>query len=113
VETVAETEIVQEPGTDTPVEIEATSNQLAAVEAERRWFRAVVKGFLLGAPIGALVFVGLVSLALVGQGVEIKGALVVAVVVGINGGLFFGPWAAVLKHSPALDEADERAAYHP
>ncbi|MGH9026932.1 MAG: hypothetical protein ACRDWD_12570 [Acidimicrobiia bacterium] len=107
-----ETEVVEDPGTDTPIEIEATSSQLAAVEAERGWFRAVVKGGLIALPIGALVFVGLAALALVGQGFQMTSMLVVAAVVGLNAGAFFGPWAAVIRHAHMVDEADARAAHH-
>jgi hypothetical protein len=110
--TAVDTEVVEEPGTDTPIEIEATRSQLAALEAERGWFRGAIKGGIIGLPIGALVFVGLAALALVGQGFEMTAMLVVAAVVGLNAGLFFGPWAAVVRHAHMIDEADERAAHH-
>jgi hypothetical protein len=110
--TAVETEVVEDPGTDTPIEIEATGGQLAALEAERGWFRGAVKGGIIGMPIGALVFVGLAALALVGQGHQVNAALVVAGVVGLNAGLFFGPWAAVVRHAHMVDEADEHAAHH-
>ena len=107
-----DTEVVEEPGTETPIEIEVTAAQLAALEEERGWFRGVIKGALIGLPIGAAAFLGLVSLALVGQGFEVKGMLVVAIIVGFNAGAFFGPWAAVVRHAHRVDEADERAAHH-
>jgi hypothetical protein len=103
---------IEEPGTETPHEIEATSAQLAAIEEERGWFRGVIKGGLIGFPIGALAFVGLVAISLVGQGFEMKSMLVVAAIVGLNAGAFFGPWAAVVAHAHKVDEADARAAHH-
>lgn len=107
-----ETEVIEEPGTETPHEIEKTSAQLAAIEEERGWFRGVVKGGLLGLPIGAAAFVGLAALSLVGQGFELTPMLVVAAIVGLNAGAFFGPWAAVVAHAHRVDEADARAAHH-
>jgi NO-binding membrane sensor protein with MHYT domain len=110
--TSVETEVVEDPGTDTPIEIEASASQLAAIEEERGWFRGVIKGGLIGLPIGAVAFVGIAAISLVGQGFEIKSMLVVAAIVGLNAGAFFGPWAAVVAHAHRVDESDQRAAHH-
>ncbi len=79
---------------------------------ERSMARAVLVGMAVGIPLGALVWVGLVALALAGTNWPVGPALGMAAGVGAFAGMFFGGWAGVVAWAHTLDDLDQRAARH-
>ena len=79
---------------------------------ERSMARAVLVGMAVGIPLGALVWVGLVALALAGTNWSLGPALAMAVGVGALAGMFFGGWAGVVAWAHTLDDVDGRVARH-
>jgi hypothetical protein len=83
-------------------------------QAESTFWRAAIIGVLVGIPVCALVWTGLVALA-----VEISGAhldwgvtIIMAVVVGCFAGVFFGGWAGVTIAAEKLENAEQASHAH-
>jgi hypothetical protein len=79
--------------------------------AEGRWWRGLLWGIAIGVPVCALIWMGLVGLALVmaDPGWPVWPALGMAAVVGVFAGAFLGGWAGVTACAEALDEAELHA----
>jgi hypothetical protein len=77
-------------------------------EAEARWWRGLLIGIAIGVPVCALLWMGLVALALAvaSPGWPVWPALGMAAVVGVFAGMFLGGWAGVTARAEALDEAE-------
>ncbi len=77
-------------------------------EAEKRWWRGLLIGIAIGVPVCALLWMGLVALALAmaNPGWPVWPALAMAAVVGVFAGVFLGGWAGVTARAEALDEAE-------
>jgi Mg/Co/Ni transporter MgtE len=90
------------------------SPQAQVRDAERRLGRAAVTGMLIGMPLCAVLWVGIVALALTSGDADwdVLPALGMAVVVGMFAGAFFGGWAGVTLTAHALDEAELEASRH-
>ncbi len=71
--------------------------------AEGVFVRSTLVGMGLGALICACIWVGLVSIALVGKGWEMLPMLVVGVVCGVFAGIFLGGWAGALYGASKLE----------
>jgi len=84
------------------------------VAAEARWWRGLVIGMAVGVPICALLWMGLVALALAvaDPGWPVWPAVGMAAVVGMFAGCFLGGWAGVTACAEALDEAELHASRH-
>jgi hypothetical protein len=114
-------EVVGEPSAE-PIPVVVAAQATPAVveaqervrEAEHSMARAALVGILVGMPICALIWVGLVglSLALAEVSVDVWVALVMAVVVGMFAGAFLGGWAGVTLTAEHLEEA-ERGVHVP
>lgn len=78
------------------------------VAAERRWWHGFVLGMAIGVPVCALLWMGIVGLALVvaDPGWPVWPALGMAAVVGVFAGMFLGGWAGVTACAEQLDEAE-------
>jgi hypothetical protein len=79
--------------------------------AERSWWRGVIIGMAIGIPVCAVLWVGLVALALAvaDTGWPVVPALGMAAVVGVFAGVFFGGWAGVTVKAEELDHAEWRS----
>jgi len=82
------------------------------VAAERHWWRGLVVGIAIGIPVCALLWMGLVGIALAvaDPGWPVWPALGMAAVVGVFAGAFLGGWAGVTACAEALDEAEIHTA---
>ena len=83
--------------------------------AEARWWRGLLIGIAIGVPVCALLWMGLVALALAlaSPGWPVWPALGMAAVVGVFAGMFLGGWAGVTARAEALDDAElHRARGH-
>jgi hypothetical protein len=82
-------------------------------EAEASFWRHAVIGVLIGMPVCAVIWVGIVALAMVVTGTDLDWgvAMIMAVIVGCFAGIFFGGWAGVTISAEKLEEA-ERASHH-
>lgn len=80
--------------------------------AEQRWWRGLVIGIAIGIPVCALLWMGLVALALAmaDPGWPVWPALGMAAVVGVFAGVFLGGWAGVTARAEQLDEAELHAS---
>ncbi len=78
------------------------------VAAERRWWRGFGLGIAIGIPVCALLWMGIVGLALMmaGPGWPVWPALGMAAVVGVFAGAFLGGWAGVTACAEQLDDAE-------
>jgi hypothetical protein len=78
------------------------------VAAEAHWWRGLVLGALIGIPVCALLWMGIVGLALVvaDPGWPVWPALGMAACVGVFAGMFLGGWAGVTACAEQLDEAE-------
>jgi hypothetical protein len=78
------------------------------VAAERSWWRGLVVGMAIGIPVCALLWVGIVAIAMAtaDPGWPVLPALGMAAVVGVFAGMFLGGWAGVTARAEALDEAE-------
>jgi hypothetical protein len=85
----------------------------AVARAERSLWRSAGVGIAIAVPVCALVWMGLVALALAiaDTGVPFLPALAMAAVVGAFAGTFFGGWAGVTLKAEELEEA-ERESLH-
>lgn len=74
--------------------------------AERTlWQRALVGG-LIGMVLGALLWAGIVAVALVGSDFSIGPAVWMGAGVGVFGGVFLGSWAGVMAGLRQLEETE-------
>jgi hypothetical protein len=82
----------------------------AQVAAEVRFARTVLIGMLIGMAVCAVIWVGLVVLALAGSGEHLGPVLWMAAGIGAFAGVFFGGWAGSMVGARALErhELDER-----
>lgn len=88
--------------------------QAAAREAERTFARRAVIGVLVGMPVGALIWTGIVwlALALGAGGWDVWPALGMGAAVGVFAGSFLGGWAGVMWGAGQLDEAEHHIVRH-
>ncbi len=79
----------------------------AAEAGQRRVEGVLVRSTLVGMGLGALIcaciWVGLVSIALVGKGWEMLPMLLVGIVCGVFAGIFLGGWAGALYGASKLE----------
>lgn len=102
-------------------EPEAPSTQLVAVPspppelvppeivaAESHWWKGLIVGIAIGIPVCALIWMGMVAIAVgvMGTGWPIWPAVGMAAVVGVFAGAFLGGWAGVTACAERLDEAE-------
>jgi hypothetical protein len=83
-------------------------------QAESSFWRSAIIGVLIGMPVCAVIWTGLVALA-----VEIAGAhldwgvaIIMSVIVGCFAGVFFGGWVGVTVAADRLEEAEKAAHAH-
>lgn len=75
--------------------------------AEHTMLRGVVAGTMVGSVLGALVWAGLVAVALMSLGgVALSGPVWMGAAVGVFAGSFLGGWAGVVATTPALERAE-------
>jgi hypothetical protein len=88
--------------------------QAEARAAERASGLSALRGVLIGMPIGAVVWMGIVALALAmaGGDWEILPALGMGAAVGVFAGAFLGGWAGVTVKAEELEEAELRIVQH-
>jgi hypothetical protein len=98
---MADTGPAQEP----PVDPEDVETEVEAV-AERRLVHDVVLGAVVAMPIGIVVSLGIVVLAVQFAGVPEGGPELMAVFVGMLFGLFFGALSGFVRNSAKLDDLD-------
>jgi hypothetical protein len=105
--TATATELVVVPAPDDHAVVAVVPSEI--VEAEAHWWRGLLLGIAIGIPVCALIWMGLVALAL---GVvadtdwPIWPAVGMAAVVGVFAGAFLGGWAGVTACAEQLDEAE-------
>jgi hypothetical protein len=111
--TAAAIEAAPAPGAPTFSVVEpraggAAALQAAAQEAERTFAHRAVIGVLVGMPVGALIWTGIVGLALAlgAGGWDVWPALAMGAAVGVFAGSFLGGWAGVMWGAAQLDEAE-------
>jgi hypothetical protein len=85
-------------------DLDDTEVELAA---ERRLVHQVVLGALLAIPVGVVVCVGIVFVAVRVSGVAAGTPELMAVFVGGLFGVFFGALSGFVRNSDALDELDQ------
>jgi hypothetical protein len=88
------------------------------VAAEAKFVRAVLYGVLIGMVVCAAVWVGLVAVAVAGDGEPLGPVLWMAAGIGVFAGVFFGGWAGSMVGARALErhernEARAAAAHEP
>jgi len=98
---MADTGPAQEP----PVDPEDVETEVEAV-AERRLVHDVVLGAVVAVPIGIVVSLGIVVLAVQFAAVPEGGPELMAVFVGVLFGLFFGALSGFVRNSAKLDDLD-------
>lgn len=83
------------------------------VAAERSWWRGLIVGMAIGVPVCALVWMGLVALALTMTDTDwpMLPSVGMAAVVGVFAGMFLGGWAGVTARAEQLDEAELHAQH--
>ncbi len=77
--------------------------------AEAHWWRGLLWGIAIGIPVCALLWMGLVALAVGVFAVSswpVWPAVAMAAVVGVFAGAFLGGWAGVTACAERLDEAE-------
>lgn len=85
------------------------------VAAESRWWRGLLWGIAIGIPVCAVLWMGLVALAVGVFAVTswpVWPAVGMAAVVGVFAGAFLGGWAGVTACAEQLDEAELHRARH-
>ena len=94
------------PDSGPPTDAELVPPEI--VVAERRWWRGFILGIAIGIPVCALVWMGIVGLAMLmaDPGWPVWPALGMAAVVGVFAGSFLGGWAGVTACAEQLDEAE-------
>ena len=103
--------VAEVPAPRAPGDVDAAADlQAHARAAERSLGRAAVRGVLIGMPVCAVIWTGIVGLALAvaGGGWGVLPALGMGAVVGLFAGAFFGGWAGVTAKAHELDEAERR-----
>jgi hypothetical protein len=82
----------------------------AEVAAEGKFARTVLYGIFIGMAVCAVLWVGLVVIALAGSGEPLGPVLWMAAGVGLFAGVFFGGWAGSMVGARALErrEREER-----
>jgi hypothetical protein len=82
--------------------------------AEASFWRYAVIGVLIGMPVCAVIWVGIVALAMVVTGTDLDWgvAMIMAVIVGCFAGIFFGGWAGVTISAEKLEEAERASHQH-
>ncbi len=79
--------------------------------AERTfWHRALVGG-VIGMALGALLYAGIVAIALIGSGNALGPVIWMGAGVGVFGGAFLGGWAGVMSGLGQLEDT-EREILH-
>ena len=93
--------VVRAPDVAGPVPVEVQA-------AEARWWRGLLIGIAIGVPACALIWMGLVGIAMVMANPDwpVWPALGMAAVVGVFAGAFLGGWAGVTACAEALDDAE-------
>jgi len=83
----------------------------AVLRAERSLWRSAGIGVAIAVPVCAVVWMGLVALALAiaDTGVPVLPALGMAAVVGAFAGTFFGGWAGVTLKAEELEAAERQS----
>jgi hypothetical protein len=81
----------------------------AQVAAEGRFARTVLCGILIGMAVCAVLWVGLVVIALAGSGEPLEPVLWMAAGVGLFAGVFFGGWAVSMVGARALERHEHEA----
>jgi hypothetical protein len=86
----------------------------AVQRAESTFWRAAVIGVLVGMPVCALVWTGLVALAVVVSGAHLDWGvtIIMSVVVGSFAGVFFGGWVGVTIAAENLEDAEKASHAH-
>jgi hypothetical protein len=79
----------------------------AQVAAETKFARTVLIGVLIGMAVCAVIWVGLVLLALAGSGESLGPVLWMAAGIGIFAGVFFGGWAGSMVGARALERHEQ------
>jgi hypothetical protein len=84
--------------------------QAEARAAERDFVYSAMKGVLIGMPVGALIWMGMVALAISLADVswEVLPALGMGAAVGVFAGAFLGGWVGVTAKAEHLEEAELR-----
>jgi hypothetical protein len=77
--------------------------------AEHRMVRAIVIGIIIAVPICMALWLGLISIALVGTTSDLGGPLIVGCGIGLLSGVFFGTWAGFVSATHSLEELDRDA----
>ena len=95
-----------EPARTMPTVDQFTIDTEAEVTAERRLAHQVLLGALIAVPIGVIVCLGLVFIAVRVAGVPDGTPELMAVFVGALFGLFFGALSGFVRNTAALDELD-------
>jgi hypothetical protein len=93
------------------VQVEPGGVPAAVTQAERSLWRAAGIGVAIAVPACALLWMGLVALALAiaDTGVPYLPALGMAAVVGMFAGTFFGGWAGVTLKAEELEAAERES----
>ena len=74
--------------------------------AERTFWQKAMVGGVIGMTAGAVLYAGIVAIALVGSGSSIGPAVWMGAGVGVFGGLFLGAWAGVMAGLGQLEETE-------
>ncbi len=90
----------------TPVVAHDTPDDTGQRAVEHVLVRSTIAGMAIGAVICACIWVGLVSIALVGKGLELLPMLLVGLVCGVFAGIFLGGWAGALYGASKLEHIE-------
>jgi hypothetical protein len=74
--------------------------------AERTFWHRTLVGGLIGMVLGALLWAGLVAVALVGSDVELGPVVWMGAGVGVFGGVFLGGWAGCMAGLKQLEDTE-------
>jgi len=87
-----------------------TDADAVQVAAEVKFARTVLVGVLIGMAVCAVLWVGLVVIALAGSGEPLGPVLWMAAGVGLFAGIFFGGWAGSMVGARALEKLEVEEA---
>jgi hypothetical protein len=110
-EETAPTTLAAVPAPTSVVSADPVPPEVAAAEAH--WWRGLLLGIAIGIPVCALVWMGMVWLALgvvADSDWPIWPAVGMAAVVGVFAGAFLGGWAGVTACAEHLDETELHAS---
>jgi len=81
--------------------------------AERSMWRSAAIGMAVGVPVCAVLWMGIVALAMVVTGAHLSwwAAMGMAAVVGAFAGSFFGGWAGITLNAEQLEEAERHSEH--